>query len=94
MKNDDHRRRANARPILGARLVGKCDSALKVKAARARDYGLGEGDLVRLATDWVVDALLEGRLVVMNGKLVPAALAPTPHPLQPAAAPTPTGTEG
>lgn len=78
MKNDGPRRIVEARLHKGVRLVGTCDTALKDKVARARDFGLDESKLVRLSVESAIDALLDGTLVVMNGKLVPAALAPPP----------------
>jgi hypothetical protein len=90
MKNKAPRRRANARPLKGDRLVGKCDSTLKDKIARVRDYGMNESKFVRLSCELAISALLAGEVVYQNGKLVPAMLAPVTQ----AALAEATGTEG
>jgi hypothetical protein len=79
-------RRTQARQLKGDRLVGKCDSELKRKVARARDYGLDESKVVRLSVERTIDALLSGELVYQNGKLV---VVSSPPPVA-----VPTGTEG
>lgn len=88
MKTKALGRRAEAHPFKGDRLVGKCDSALKEKVARAREYGLDESKIVRLSAEFVIDALLAGKMVVMNGELVPCSST------APVATHQPTGTEG
>lgn len=92
MKKTTPRRRAAAPDLMGERLVGRCDKALKDAVAQAAEItGLAEGKVVRISVERVVPEILLGRLVYQNGKLVPAALAPTP---QPAEALKPTGTQG
>lgn len=87
MKTEDKQRRVLARRFKGDRLVGKCDGVLKRKVARgAREFGLDESKLVRMSTEYVVDCLRQGQVIVLNGELVPATAAPTQ--------PRPTGTEG
>jgi hypothetical protein len=90
MKNPAKQRRAQApNRKKGDRLVGRCDRALKKDVARAQDLtGLDESKLVRLSVETVIPSLLNGQTVLLNGKLVPAHIA------APAAAVTPTGTEG
>lgn len=87
MKNPSTRRRAQAPKLKGDRLVGRCDRALKNEVARALELtGLDESKLVRLAVQQVVPALLERRMVLINGELVPAISAPASF--------VATGTEG
>jgi hypothetical protein len=88
MKTKGTLRRRQAHLFKGDRLVGKCDSALKEKVARARDSGLDESKIVRLAAEFVIDALSTGQMVVQNGKLVLGS-SPAPVAIHEA-----TGTEG
>lgn len=90
MKNNGPRRRVKAPNLMGERLAGRCDRALKNAVAQACDVTkLDESKLVRLSVEHMVPALLAGGMVYQNGKVVPAALAPPSA--QPLAA---TGTEG
>lgn len=68
------RRRAEAPDLLGERLAGRCGRALKREVARAQALtGLDESKLVRVSVEYAVPALLSGRMVYQNGKLVPVA---------------------